>query len=83
MMNVLYALFLMSLLIISGCSKTQLVPVYQLKLSPELTAVTPLPRVVMPFRYVDSLELNAKLLLALGQYNLDKAAIRKIEEQRK
>jgi len=37
----------------------------------------------MPFRYVDSLELNAKLLLALGQYNLDKAAIRKIEEQRK
>lgn len=83
MMNVLYALFLMSLLIISGCSKTQLVPVYQPKLNPELTAATPVPRVVTSFRYVDSLELNARLFVALGQCKRYKAAIRKIEEQRK
>ena len=43
----------------------------------------PLPEMVVPFRSQDSLELNAKLYSALGQCNLDKAGIRKIEEGRR
>ncbi|WP_422646184.1 Rz1-like lysis system protein LysC [Yersinia frederiksenii] len=57
-------------------------PVNPPKLNPELTADTPTPKVPTPFRYVDSLELNARLYVALGQCNLDKAAIRQIEENR-
>ncbi|KFK93600.1 hypothetical protein IV04_11740 [Serratia sp. Ag1] len=57
-------------------------PVSPPKLNPELTADTPVPKVPMPFRYVDSLELNAMLFVALGQCNLDKAAIREIEDKR-
>ncbi|WP_444853145.1 Rz1-like lysis system protein LysC [Serratia fonticola] len=72
----------MPLLIISGCSRTQFVPVNQPKLNPELTASTPVPKVVTPFRWGDSLELNAKLFVALGQCNQDKQAIREIEEKR-
>ncbi|OKP29399.1 Rz1-like lysis system protein LysC [Serratia fonticola] len=81
-MSVLFVLSLMPLLIISGCSKTQPVPVYPPKINPELTAATPVPKVVIPFRYVDSLELNAKLFVVLGQCNRDKAAIREIESTR-
>ncbi|HHQ6589166.1 TPA: Rz1-like lysis system protein LysC [Serratia fonticola] len=81
-MNALFALSLMPLLIISGCSKTQLVPVYPPKINPELTADTPVPKVTTPFRYIDSLELNAKLFVSLGQCNRDKAAIREIEGNR-
>ncbi|WP_432814036.1 Rz1-like lysis system protein LysC [Serratia fonticola] len=69
-------------LIICGCSKTEYVLVNPPKLNPELTADTPIPKVPTPFRYVDSLELNAVLFVALGQCNLDKSAIRKIEASR-
>ncbi|WP_081758412.1 hypothetical protein [Chania multitudinisentens] len=80
-MIVQIVLSLLPLLILSGCSKIEYVPVNPPKLNPELTAATPVPKVVSPFRYVDSLELNAVLFVALGQCNLDKAAIRTIEDK--
>ncbi|WP_032688539.1 Rz1-like lysis system protein LysC [Raoultella planticola] len=46
------------------------------------TADTPIPGMEVPFTWQASLELNAKLYSALGQCNLDKAGIRKIEEER-
>ncbi|HID4548020.1 Rz1-like lysis system protein LysC [Enterobacter cloacae] len=51
-------------------------------ISADLTADTPIPRMATPFTWQASLELNAQLYTALGQCNLDKAAIRKIEEER-
>lgn len=51
-------------------------------ISADLTADTPIPGMEAPFTWQASLELNAKLYSALGQCNLDKAAIRKIEESR-
>ncbi|WP_418347340.1 peptidase [Serratia fonticola] len=81
-MSVLFALSLMPLLIISGCSNTQLVPVYPPKINPELTAATPIPKTPTPLLYGDSLVLNAQLFVALGQCNRDKAAIREIEDVR-
>lgn len=47
------------------------------------TADTPIPLMEVPFTWQAILELNAKLYSALGQCNLDKAAIRKIEEERR
>lgn len=41
----------------------------------------PIPGMVVLFRWQDSLELKAKLYSALGQCNLDKAGIRKVEEE--
>ena len=52
------------------------------KISADLTADTPIPGMEVPFTWQASLELNAKLYSALGQCNLDKAAIRKIESSR-
>jgi hypothetical protein len=52
-------------------------------ISADLTADTPIPGLVVPFTWQASLDLNAQLYTALGQCNLDKAAIRKIEEARK
>lgn len=51
-------------------------------ISADLTADTPIPGMDVPFTWQASLELNAKLYSALGQCNLDKAGIRKIEESR-
>lgn len=51
-------------------------------ISANLTADTPIPGMEVPFTWQDSLELNAKLYSALGQCNLDKASIRKIEENK-
>ncbi|WP_459253786.1 Rz1-like lysis system protein LysC [Klebsiella aerogenes] len=51
-------------------------------ISADLTADTPIPGIGVPFTWQASLELNAKLYSALGQCNLDKAGIRKIEEGR-
>ncbi|HAS1785270.1 TPA: rz1 lytic protein [Enterobacter cloacae] len=51
-------------------------------ISADLTAETPIPGMVVPFTWQASLELNAQLITALGQCNLDKAAIRKIEKER-
>ncbi|WP_420022590.1 Rz1-like lysis system protein LysC [Citrobacter freundii] len=52
-------------------------------ISADLTTDTPIPGMAVPFTWQASLELNAQLYTALGQCNLDKAAIRKIEEARK
>lgn len=46
------------------------------------SADTPIPGMEVPFTWQASLELNAKLYSALGQCNLDKASIRKIEASR-
>ncbi|KAA1063439.1 Rz1-like lysis system protein LysC [Enterobacter mori] len=51
-------------------------------ISADLTADTPIPAMVVPFTWQASLELNAQLYTALGQCNLDKQAIRKIEISR-
>ncbi|WP_420026030.1 Rz1-like lysis system protein LysC [Enterobacter kobei] len=51
-------------------------------ISADLTAETPIPGMAVPFTWQASLELNAQLYTALGQCNLDKAAIRKIESSR-
>ncbi|WP_431638640.1 Rz1-like lysis system protein LysC [Enterobacter kobei] len=51
-------------------------------ISADLTADTPLPGMKFPFTWQASLELNAQLYTALGQCNIDKRAIRKIEESR-
>lgn len=46
-------------------------------------AGTPIPGMEVPFTWQASLELNARLYSALGQCILDKAGIRKIEEERR
>ncbi|MFY0454848.1 Rz1-like lysis system protein LysC [Enterobacter cloacae complex sp. YD70/O97D2] len=51
-------------------------------ISADLTANTPIPGMTVPFTWQASLELNAQLYTALGQCNLDKAGIRKIEADR-
>ncbi|EFN8837703.1 rz1 lytic protein [Escherichia coli] len=51
-------------------------------ISADLTADTPIPGMAVPFTWQASLELNAQLYTALGQCNLDKAAIREIESSR-
>ncbi|MGM8753016.1 Rz1-like lysis system protein LysC [Enterobacter chuandaensis] len=48
-------------------------------ISADLTADTPIPGMAVPFTWQASLELNAQLYTALGQCNLDKAAIRRFE----
>ncbi|WP_228260269.1 Rz1-like lysis system protein LysC [Klebsiella pneumoniae] len=82
MMIALIALCLLAQL--SGCnnSRTVYVKVPVVPISADLTADTPIPGMEAPFTWQASLELNAKLYSALGQCNLDKAAIRKIEESR-
>ncbi|MFB4598851.1 rz1 lytic protein [Enterobacter cloacae subsp. cloacae] len=57
-------------------------PAPAVPISADLTADTPIHGMVVPFTWQASLELNAQLYTALGQCNLDKAAIRKIEEER-
>ncbi|MES0488296.1 Rz1 lytic protein, partial [Klebsiella pneumoniae] len=53
------------------------------QISADLTADTSILRIEVPFTWQASLELNAKLYSALGQCNLDKAGIRKVEEERR
>lgn len=47
-----------------------------------LTADTQQPIIPNPLTYGASLDLNVSLLSALGQCNIDKASIRKIEANR-
>ncbi|MCG1030755.1 hypothetical protein J5S76_02065 [Bacillus amyloliquefaciens] len=47
-----------------------------------LTAETPQPAISSPLTYGASLDLNVSLLSALGQCNIDKSSIRKVEESR-
>ncbi|MCV4398516.1 Rz1 lytic protein [Escherichia coli] len=81
-MSVLSSLFLLPLLTACGNTRTVYVPAPVAPISADLTADTPIPGMEAPFTWQASLELNAKLYSALGQCNLDKAAIRKIEESR-
>ncbi|EPH1191847.1 Rz1-like lysis system protein LysC [Escherichia coli] len=80
--SVLSSLFLLPLLTSCGNTRTVYVPAPVVPISADLTADTPIPGMEAPFTWQASLELNAKLYSALGQCNLDKAAIRKIEESR-
>jgi hypothetical protein len=79
----LTSLFLLPLLTACGNTQTVYVPAPVVPISPDLTAETPIPGMAVPFTWQASLELNAQLYTALGQCNLDKAGIRKIEEARK
>ncbi|MCL8171579.1 Rz1 lytic protein [Enterobacter hormaechei] len=81
-MSVLSSLFLLPLLTACGNTQTGYVPSPVVPISADLTAETPIPGMAVPFTWQASLELNAQLYTALGQCNLDKAAIRKIEEER-
>lgn len=82
MMTVLGALFLLQLL--TGCENTRTVYVKApaVPLPANLTSETMQPVIPNPLTYGASMDLNVSLLSALGQCNLDKAAIRKIEEER-
>ena len=78
----LTSLFLLPLLTACGNTQTVYVPAPVVPISADLTADTPIPGMAIPFTWQASLELNAQLYTALGQCNLDKAAIRKIESSR-
>nr|DAU05338.1 MAG TPA: Prokaryotic lipoprotein-attachment site [Caudoviricetes sp.] len=80
--RVLTSLFLLPLLTACGNTQTVYVPAPVVPISADLTADTPIPGMAVPFTWQASLELNAQLYTALGQCNLDKAAIRKIESSR-
>ncbi|MCV4306137.1 peptidase [Escherichia coli] len=83
MMFALVGLCLMQLL--AGCGNTRTVYVQApvVPLPANLTAETLQPAIPEPLTYGASLDLNVSLLAALGQCNIDKAAIRKIESSRK
>ena len=83
MMIALIGLCLLQLL--TGCANTRTVyvPVPVVPLPANLTAETQQPAIPEPLTYGASLDLNVSLLSALGQCNIDKAAIRNIEERRK
>nr|WP_229837624.1 peptidase [Pseudocitrobacter faecalis] len=82
MMTALVGLFLLQLL--TGCENTRTVyvKVPAVPLPTNLTSETMQPAIPEPLTYGASLDLNVSLLSALGQCNLDKAGIRKIEEGR-
>ncbi|WP_429913281.1 Rz1-like lysis system protein LysC [Klebsiella pneumoniae] len=69
---------------LSGCnnSRTVYVKVPVVPLPSSLTADTTQPEIPDNLTWGQSLYLNVSLLSALGQCNLDKAAIRKIESSR-
>ncbi|HCN98546.1 MAG TPA: peptidase [Leclercia sp.] len=81
-MVVLSSLCLLQLLTGCGNSRTVYVQVPVVPLPANLTAETPQPAIPDPLSYGDSLDLNVSLLSALGQCNIDKASIRKVEEAR-
>ncbi|EMN9324946.1 rz1 lytic protein [Klebsiella pneumoniae] len=64
-------------------TRTIYVPAPVVPISADLIADTPIPGMEVLFTWQASLELNAKLYSALGQCNLDKAGIRKVEEERR
>lgn len=69
---------------ITGCvnTKTVYVKVPAAPLPANLTAETPQPSIPNTLTYGASLDLNVSLLAALGQCNLDKAAMQRIDNQR-
>ncbi|EPF7749212.1 Rz1-like lysis system protein LysC [Salmonella enterica] len=82
MMTALIGLCL--LLLLTGCGNSRIVyvPVPVVPLPANLTAETQQPAIPEPLTYGASLDLNVSLLSALGQCNIDKASIKKIEESR-
>lgn len=82
MMIALVGLCLLQLLTGCGNTRTVYVPVSVVPLPTNLTDETPQPTIPDPLTYGASLELNVNLLSALGQCNLDKAGIRRIEASR-
>ncbi|QBX80196.1 peptidase [Citrobacter tructae] len=83
MMSALVGLCLLALLTGCGNTRTVYVPVPVLPLPANLTAETPQPAIPDPLTYGASLDLNVSLLSALGQCNLDKAAVRQIDDIRR
>ncbi|WP_244207871.1 peptidase [Citrobacter gillenii] len=82
MMIALAGLFLLQLLTGCGNTRTVYVKVPAVPLPANLTSETAQPAIPDPLTYGESLDLNVSLLSALGQCNIDKAGIRKIEEHR-
>ncbi|XEJ21048.1 peptidase [Citrobacter werkmanii] len=82
MMIALVSLCLLQLLTGCGNTRTVYVPVPVVPLPANLTAETPQPAIPDPLTYGASLDLNVSLLSALGQCNLDKAGIQRIEQSR-
>ncbi|WP_458773817.1 Rz1-like lysis system protein LysC [Citrobacter portucalensis] len=82
MMIALIGLCLLALLTGCGNTRTVYVPVPAVPLPANLTTETPQPAIPEPLTYGASLDLNVSLLSALGQCNIDKAGIRKIEENK-
>ncbi|WP_428835135.1 Rz1-like lysis system protein LysC [Salmonella enterica] len=82
MMIVLHVLCLLPLLTGCGNSRTVYVSAPVAPLPASLTSDTSVPFIPNPLTYGASLELNVSLLSALGQCNIDKAGIRKIEASR-
>lgn len=82
MMIALFGLCLLQLLTGCGNTRTVYVQVPAVPLPANLTAETPQPAIPEPLTYGASLELNVSLLSALGQCNLDKTSVRKIEDSR-
>ncbi|UCP99469.1 Rz1-like lysis system protein LysC [Edwardsiella tarda] len=78
-MLALVGLCLLSVLSGCGSTRTVYVPAPAVPLSTELTADTPVPVVPDPLTWGGSLDLNTRLLSALGQCNADKAGIRRVE----
>ncbi|EBA3562576.1 peptidase [Salmonella enterica] len=78
------ALIGLCLLLLTGCGNSRIVyvPVPVVPLPANLTAETQQPAIPEPLTYGASLDLNVSLLSALGQCNIDKASIKKIEESR-
>nr|WP_250153175.1 peptidase [Citrobacter portucalensis] len=81
-MTALVGLCLLALLTGCGNTRTVYVPVPAVPLPANLTTETPQPAIPDPLTYGASLDLNVSLLSALGQCNIDKASIRKIETSR-
>jgi len=82
MMIALISLCQLQLLTGCGSTRTVYVPVQVVPLPTNLIAETPQPAIPDPLTYGASLNLNVSLLSALGQCNIDKASIRKIEASR-
>ncbi|WP_429921596.1 Rz1-like lysis system protein LysC [Leclercia adecarboxylata] len=82
MMIALISLCLLQLLTGCGNSRIVYVPAPVVPLPANLTADTEQPAIPDPLTFGASLDLNVSLLSALGQCNIDKASIRRIEDSR-
>lgn len=78
----LASLFLGMALTLSGCTQIKYVQVPPAKIPSELTDDTIPSAMPDPFTFGASLVWNEQLLTSIGQCNLDKAGIRKIEAER-